>query len=224
MRSFWHIIRVNVKISGWMPAILAGISVTLLALTHGPLELARLWQHHFIENCEAFFPLTYAFITAPLMVIDHEFGMIELTSSLPRQHILLVRWIITWGMATLVNIVFVSIMISLWGPVRLGAGILAALGPLFLESGLALWASALTKRVAVGYLVAIALPVSDLIVRVLGGFQAFPLLQFVNLFAFRWPITSVNWQIVAVTQFVTGFLLMTMAIIFARWLYQRMLS
>lgn len=56
MRSFWHIIRVNVKISGWMPAILAGISVTLLALTHGPLELARLWQHHFIENCEAFFP------------------------------------------------------------------------------------------------------------------------------------------------------------------------
>lgn len=93
-----------------------------------------------------------------------------------------------------------------------------------LESGLALWASALTKRVAVGYLVAIALPVSDLIVRVLGGFQAFPLLQFVNLFAFRWPITSVNWQIVAVTQFVTGFLLMTMAIIFARWLYQRMLS
>ncbi|WP_053959125.1 hypothetical protein [Sulfobacillus thermosulfidooxidans] len=224
MRSLWHIIQVNVEIIGWMPVILAGISVTLLALTHGPLELARLWQHHFIENCEAFFPLTYAFITAPLMVIDHEFGMIELTSSLPRQQILLVRWAISWGMATVVNTVFVAVMIDLWGPVKLGAGILAALGPLFLESSLALWASALTKRVAVGYLVAIALPVSDLIVRILGGFQALPFLQLANLFAYRWPVTRLNWQIVSITQFVIGFLLMSMAIILARRLYQRMLS
>jgi len=190
------------------------LALLLLGLTHGVLELASRWDRHFIENMESFFPLAIALTTVPLGIIDREAGVLEHEMTLPMAAIAGWRLAILWTVLWAEILIGVGIFDKLWGPVPFWAGVGAALGPALWLSALGLWATLIVPRVAFGYLVILALPVTDLILRVLGAFSAIPALQLIDLFAYRWNIPSVPWEWVKTAMGVVGWVGLTMAV---RW-------
>lgn len=181
------------KIAGGLVTGLVVAALILIALTHGVLELAVNWRKHFIENSESFIPLALALASAPMLLVDSEHHMTELTSSLPQVAILHTRWLALWGPMWMVLLCGMEVMNLIWGPVHFWDGVLAALGPGLFLTGLAIWAGLLSARVAVAYLVAIGLPVADLILRILGAFTVIPPLQLLDVFAYRWTMASPAW-------------------------------
>lgn len=192
------------------------VALLLLGLTHGVIELAQNWQKHFIENMESFFPIALALITAPILIVDSEHGMLEINATLPHRLILVTRVYAVWGLCWLVILLGAAVMDLIWGPVPFWEGMLAALGPALFLSALAVWASLLTARLAVGYLVALGLPVADLILRVLGAFQAIPALQLLDTFSYRWAVPSVPWWMPKLFMLVVGAVLFERAVATSR--------
>jgi hypothetical protein len=209
---------------GLLPWGLLAIALILVGLTHGVLELAVRWQRHFVENMEAFFPLALAFSTAPLLTLDADQNMIELTAKIPVTRLLHLRLLAIWGPFLLLASGVLAIMTAFFGPVPWQVGLFAGMAPAALLSGLALATASLTGRVAVGYLVAIGLSVADLILRVLGAFQAVPLLQWIDCFAYRWPVVGPpTWQVVSLGQLLMGLVLIEGCLWSAPYLYRRLL-
>lgn len=223
VNALWAKLRTEWAVVGPLGIILVAIAVTLMGLTHGVVELASLWPRHFMENCEAFFPLAFALATAPLMTVDAEHGMIELSTKLPRARVLNLRLLALWAPGLALAALALGVMAALWGPVHLSRGILAGIGPALFLSGLAAWAATLSGRTAVGYLVAIGLPVADFILRVLGAFRAVPALQWIDCFAYRWKVPSPSWPDVKWAELAVGLLLLEALVAFAGPLYRRLL-
>lgn len=205
---------------GWL---LLGLALALMGLTHGVLELASRWQHHFVENCEAFFPLALALATAPLILLEAEQGMIELTFKLPTRRILNLRWFSIWGPFILLAGVVLTLMSLAFGPVDWVHGLWAGIGPAALLSAIAVAGASYSGRLAVGYVAAIALLVTDLILRVLGAFSALPILQWIDCFAYRWPTPDPTWQVVSSVQLIIGLFAIEAMILDARRCYRRLL-
>ncbi|MCY0877651.1 MAG: hypothetical protein OWU84_01720 [Firmicutes bacterium] len=195
-----------------MPYSLLAVALLLLGLTHGVIELAQNWPRHFIENMESFMPLTVALISAPLIQLDSDQGMVEMNATLPQRLILWIRLAVLWGTCWALLLAGAEIMNLLWGPVRFWAGVWAAVGPAALLTGLALWATLLTTRLAVGYLVVIGLPVADLILKILGAFNAVPWLQLIDTFAYRWNVPAMPWWVVKAVMLGAGGVLIALAI------------
>lgn len=192
--------------------LLVLLALLLLGLTHGVLELSQNWQMHFIENMESFFPLALALITTPILLTDSEQGMTELNATLPHRRILITRVWVVWGASWIVIVAGSETMNLFWGPVPFWSGMLAVLGPALFLSGLAVWATLLTARVAVGYVVALGLPVADLILRVLGAFRAVPALQLIDTFSYRWVTPSMAWWIPKLFMLIAGTVLLERAV------------
>ncbi|PSR22892.1 MAG: hypothetical protein C7B45_05175 [Sulfobacillus acidophilus] len=192
--------------------LLLAVALALLALTHGPLELARNWQRHFIENMEAFVPLSLALLSAPMLIADSEQGMVELNATLPHRAILTVRFLAVWAVSWAFLLAGAEFMNLLWGPVPFWSGVLAAFGPAVFLTGVAFWATLITARVSVGYLVVIGLCVTDLILKILGAFATVPALQLIDTFSYRWATPALSWWVPKVFMLAVGIVLIVQAI------------
>lgn len=212
MRNRLRVALLELKVVPQAPFLLLLLALLLLGLTHGVIELASRWPRHFIENMESFMPLTIALISTPLLITDSEQGMTELNATLPNRKILWTRWALVWASCWVVLLVGADIMNVLWGPVKFWTGVWAALGPALFLTGLALWGTLLTARLAVGYLIALGLPVTDLILKILGAFSAVPLLQLLDTFSYRWNVSSVPWWAAKLFMLVVGAALIVAAI------------
>jgi hypothetical protein len=203
--------------------LLLVLALVLLALTHGALELARNWQKHFVENMESFLPLALALLSTPMLITDSEQGMVELNATLPHRAILAVRFLAIWGVSWAFLLAGAECLNLLWGPVPFWSGVLAAFGPAVFLTGLAFWATLITVRVAVGYLVAIGLCVTDLILKILGAFAAVPALQLIDAFSYRWASPGLSWWIPKVFMLAVGIILIVQAIQLSKRYWSRAL-
>ncbi len=203
---------IELKIMPQASYLLLILALLLLGLTHGVIELSSNFAKHFIENLESFFPLALALISTPILLIDAEQGMAELNATLPRIPILITRVRAVWGVSWAAIFLGTEAMNLLWGPVPFWSGMLAILGPALFMTGLCVWATLLTGSVVVGYLVALGLPVADLILKVMGAFAAFPPLQLINTFSYRWMIPSIAWWVPKVVMLVAGTILFERAV------------
>lgn len=206
-RAFYEL-----KILPWGSYLLVLVAFLLLVLTHGVLEEAVKWRKHYIENMESFFPLAIALITAPLIVIDADQGMIEQIVDLPYIRMLHLRLTAVWTAYWSISLVGVEILNLIWGPVHLWEGLLAAVGPALFLTGLGLWGTLYSGRVAVGYLLALGLPTADLILRIIGVFTALPWFQLLDTFAYRWNIAAMPWWIVKIVMAVIGLMMIELSI------------
>ncbi len=223
MRRLLTLSRYEARIFWSFTLALIPVALALIALTHGVLEPASLWRRHFIENCESFIPIALALITAPLLLVDSEAGMVELSATLPLRAILQARLLGLWGMSWALLLLGLEAMNLLWGPVPFWSGILAAIGPSLFLTALAVWSATLSGRLAVGYLATIALPVADLILRILGAYAAVPPLQLLDTFAYRWSMASPSWYAVKLFMLVVGFVGLQGCILLANRIYRRTL-
>lgn len=208
MKTRARIALMELRVLPQVSYLLLLVALVLMGLTHGVMELAQNWPTHFIENMESFFPVALALISTPILIADSQQSMTELTATLPHKKILITRVYVVWALSWLVILIGTDIMNLLWGPVPFWEGMLAALGPALFLSGLAVWATLFTTRVAVGYLVVLGLPAADLILKVLGAFNAVPWLQLINTFSYRWMTPGVPWWIPKLMMLVVGTILM----------------
>ncbi|PSR33145.1 MAG: hypothetical protein C7B46_11285 [Sulfobacillus benefaciens] len=213
MKRIWWKFRLELQLLWNWNWLLLLVALALLGLTHGVLEFAYNWRKHYIENMESFFPIAMAIITTPVFLVDHEDNVLEHEATSPMRAIshwrLAVLWTTMWFVVMVVGLGFDAI----WGPVDFWAGAYATLGPAVFLSGLAIWTTLLTNRLAVGYLTVLSLAAADLILRILGAFQALWGLQLLDLFAFRWNITTLPWPWVKTFMLITGVLLIEGAIL-----------
>ncbi|MCL4521292.1 MAG: hypothetical protein M1415_06865 [Firmicutes bacterium] len=224
MMRFWQRLRAESVIAGPVPWILLLLALALMGLTHGVLEQASRWQPHFVENLEAFFPLALALSTAPLLTLDVDQNMVEVTARVPSRPVLHLRWLAIWGPFLIFAGLVLTVMTFFFGSVPWPQGVLAGLAPSAFLAGLATWGASLSGRTAAGYLLAIGILVADLILKVMGAFASFPSLQWIDCFAFRWPISGApSWQTVSLLQLVVGLGLIEAAILCAPRLYRRLL-
>jgi len=223
MQRLLTLARYEARITFSLTLVLVPVALLLVALTHGVLEPAALWRRHFIEDCESFIPIALALITTPLLLVDSEAGMVELSATLPRRTILQVRWLTLWAACWALLLAGLEAMNLIWGPVLFWRGILAALGPSLFLTALAVWSATLSGRLAVGYLATIAFPVADLILRILGAYTVVPPLQLLDTFAYRWTMASPPWYAVKLFMLVVGLAGLQGCILLANRLYRRTL-
>ncbi len=221
MRERWDQLIFEWRIVGRAPWVLATLALALVALSHGVLASTALWRRDFVENCEAIFPLAFALATGPLLQVDVRHRMVEFTSMLPGRLVLHLRWLAIWGPFVGAATIII-IMVGFWGPVRSGPAALAAMGPAALLSGLTVWSTSYSGRVTVGYLVAVGLLATDLVLRHLGAFAFIPLLQWIDCFAYRWPLASPGWVSVCWSQLGFGLFLIEYAIFHRDAFYRRL--
>ncbi len=129
MQRFLTLARYEARITFSLTLVLVPVALLLVALTHGVLESAALWRRHFIEDCESFILIAIALITTPLLLVDSEAGMVELSATLPRRTILQVRCLTLWTACWAILLAGLEAMNLVWGPALFWRGILAALGP-----------------------------------------------------------------------------------------------
>ncbi len=223
MIRFRTLLRAEWAIVGPLPWIFLSISLLAVGLTHGVLEQAARWPDPLVENAEAFLPLALALSAAPLLTIEYDQGMIELSPRLPLRRSLHLRWLAVWGPFFLISAVGLRVMTHFFGTVNGWSLALAVLGPGAFLGGLSLLAASLSGKAAVGYVSAIALVVADLVLRELGLFASAPRLQWINAFAYRWQLPAPAWQGVSLAQLAAGFVLMEATILLAPRLYRRLL-
>ena len=222
MREHWDKFILEWRIVGRAPWVLLALALTLVGLTHGVLASAGLWRRNFVDHCDAVFPMALALATGPLLQLDAEHHLVEFTSALPRRLVLHLRWLAIWGPFIGVAAIILIIMAGLWGPVRSGPVALATMGPAALLSGLSVWSTGYSGRLTVGYLVTVGLPGTDLVLRHLGAFALIPALQWIDCFAFRWPLTSPGWISVCWGQLGFGLFLIEYAILRSDAFYRRL--
>ncbi len=223
MKTWLYMAGLELRILPPASYLLLLLALVLLALTHGTLELASRWPSHFIENMESFFPLALALISTPILLADSEQGMTELNATLPHRRFLVTRVYAVWGSAWLVIIAGAQLMNIFWGPVPFWSGMLAALGPALFLASLSVWATLWTARVSVGYLVALSLPVADLILKVLGAFSAIPALQLLDTFSYRWATPAMPWWLPKIVMLAVGTILFERAVAKSRHYWSRAL-
>lgn len=197
---------------GWgAPWILVPLGLVVLTLMHTGLGGgSSQWARHWGENCEAFVPLGFGIGSASLLLVEHDEGMLEMAAPLPMPRVARARMLVLVGGAWLLVLLWLAVLRVAFGPVPFATGLAAALGPgLLLGGGAALVASA-SGRVALGYLVAIGLPVMDLVLQLLGVFYRLPPLEMLNVFAYRWPTPLPGWVAVKAVMGLAGL-----------WLYAR---
>lgn len=201
----------ELKLAGGAPWILVPLGLLVLTLMHTGLGGgAAQWAPHWAENCEAFLPLGFGIGSASLLLVEHDEGMLEMASALPLPRLARTRTLALVGGAWLLVLVWLLLLRVAFGPVPFWTGVWAALGPgLFLGGGSALVAS-WSGRVALGYLVAIGVPVMDLVLQLLGVFYRLWPLQLVNVFAYRWATPEPGWVMVKIVMGLLGL-----------WLYRR---
>jgi hypothetical protein len=208
-RRLWLELRV-----GWGPtAWLVPLGLVVLTLMHtgfggGP----PLWRVNFIENCEAFVPVAMGLASAPILLVEAEEHTWELTGMLPVSAVAGLRLVAVVGGQWLLVLAWLAGLRLVWGPVPYWQGFLAAWGPGLFLGGLATLTASAAGRVSLGYLMALGLPVADLVLKLLGALAAAPLLQFVNVFAYRWPAAVPPWWAVKTAMAAAGLLLYALAI------------
>lgn len=197
---------------GWgAPWLLVPLGLVVLTLMHTGLGGGpSVWARHWAENCEAFIPIGFGIGSASILLVEHEEGMLEMAAPLPLPRMARARMAGLVGGAWLLVLVWLAILRVLFGPVPFATGLVAAFGPGLLLGGGAALVASVSGRVALGYLVAIGLPVMDLVLQLLGVFHHLWPLQVVNVFAYRWATPLPGWLAVKVIMGLAGL-----------WLYAR---
>jgi hypothetical protein len=162
------------------------------------------WARHWIENSESFVPVAMGLMSAPLLLVEEEDGTWEQTGMLPVPRVAGVRLLAAVGGALGLSLVWMGVLWLWFGPTPFWAGVLAMLGPSLFLGGLATWLATRTTRVAVGYLVAVGVPVVDLVLKLLGAYQAVWPLQFLDLFVYRWATPIPAWWAVKLVMLLVG--------------------
>ena len=206
-RRFWIEARLALSPPVWLiPLALVVMAAMHTGLGGGP----AVWARHWAENCEAFFPIAFGLASAPLLLVEQEEGQLEVTGAYPMARVARTRLLAVVGSGWGVVLAGLVLLRLVFGPVPFWTGVLAALGPGLFLGGLACWTAVASGRVTLGYLLAVGVPVMDLMLRLLGGFTLVWPLQFVNVFAWRWPLATPPWWVVKVVMAVVGL-----------WLYGR---
>ena len=190
------------------PAVwLIPIAVVVVALMHtGIGGGAALWAVHFPENTEAMLPIAFGLASAHLLLVEQDDGQLEMTGAYPMAAVARARLLAVVGGGWAFVFVAFLVLRILFGPVPFWTGVLTALGPGLFLGGIACWVAAYTGRVTMGYLMAVGIPVMDLVLRLLGGFQILEPLQFLNVFAWRWAVSAPPWWAVKVVMAAAGLL------------------
>jgi hypothetical protein len=190
------------------PAVwLIPVALLVIAFMHGGLGGgAALWAVHFPENTEAMLPIAFGLASAHLLLVEHDDGQIEMAGAYPMGAVARTRLLALVGGGWVLVFLGFLVLRILFGPVPFWTGLLTALGPGLFLGGISCWLAAYTGRVTMGYLMAIGIPVMDLVLRLLGGFQVLAPLQFVNVFAWRWALATPPWWTVKVVMAAAGLL------------------
>ena len=202
--------------------LLALVAITLLHRLL-PASGPESWRSLFVETCQSYVPIAVALAVVPALLRDQEHGRLEAAIALPARGVASARLVLLLGGSALLTVLWLALLAAFWGPVPFGAGLFAALGPTLLLSGLGLGAAASAGRSTVGYLVVIAWPLGDLILQLLGAFRATHPLQWLDVFAYRWPVAAPAWQAVAAAQALAGALLLAIAVTSTRTRLRRLL-
>lgn len=204
-----------------LPALALLVVTALHSLS--PATGAESWRSLFIENCQSLLPIAFGLAAVPLLLRDAEHGTLEQALTLPVPAVAALRLLLVLGGNALLAASWLALLAAAWGPVALGAGLWAALGPTLLLSGLGVLAATAAGRVTVGQLVVIGWVLGDLVLRLLGWGAAFPALQWLDAFAYRWPVTGVAWPAVAGAQAAVGVILLIAVVRRSRALLLRLL-
>jgi hypothetical protein len=202
--------------------VIALVLVTLLHAT-APALGPESWRALFVENCASFLPVGLALAVVPALLRDAEHGTLDAAIGLPARRIAAARLTVLLGGGAALAALWLGVLAAFWGPVPYGAGLYAAMGPTLFLSGLGLLSATLAGRATVGYLTVIGWPLGDLVLRLLGAFQAAPPLQWLDVFAYRWPLPHPEWSAVDAVQAVVGALLLLQGGLRARQLLRRLL-
>jgi hypothetical protein len=222
----------SLRLLGAEWAVLAGpeaalpvVALIVFTALHafGPPGGTESWRALFVENCQSLLPVGIALAAVPALLRDAEHGTVEGALVLPARAVAAARLLLVLGGGALLSILWLGLLAALWGPVAFGAGMWAALGPTLWLSGLGALGGAAAGRATVGYLLVLGWPTGDLVLRLLGAFQAFPALQWLNVFAYRWPLATPSWPAVAGGQAVAGAALLLWALLAARRLLERLI-
>jgi hypothetical protein len=212
LRRLWWEVRLAMSPGFW----LLPLAWLVLAAMRSPLGGgAAVWARHFPENCEAFLPVAVGIASTPALLAEEEQGLWELNGALPVGRVAAVRMGAFVGGMWLATIAWLVVLRFTFGPVPFGSGLLAASGPGLLLGGLGTWAATATGRVTMGYLMVVGLPVADLILKILGAFSAVPVLNWLNVFAYRWAVPAPPWPVVKAVMAVLGILLYAVTVV--RW-------
>jgi hypothetical protein len=185
--------------------LLVAVGLACVAAERLPaLGGAALWRVNLPENMEAFLPLAVALGMAPLARLEADSQTVEMAFALPIGQLTALRFVLYQVSAWVCVAVCCGVLCLAFGPAPFAAGLAAALGPGLFLSGLAALTASASGRTAVGLLVPIALGVADLVLRVLGAFDAFWPLQLVDLFAWRWNVAALPWPWVKLEMAVVG--------------------
>ncbi len=204
-----------------LPAVALAVFTALHAF--GPATGPESWRALFVENCQSLLPVGVALAAVPALLRDAEHGTVEGALVLPARTVGFSRLFLVLAGSAILALLWLGLLAAAWGPVAFAAGLWAALGPTLFLSGLGVLAGAATGRSSVGYLLVLGWPTADLVLRLLGAFQAIPALQWLNVFAYRWPLALPAWPAVAGLQALLGAALLLAALLSGRRLLQRLL-
>ncbi len=202
--------------------VVALIVVTGLHLT-GPAAGPESWRALFVENCASLLPVGVALALVPALLRDAEHGTLEAAVSLPARGVAAARLAVLLGGGAVLATVWLAALAAFWGPVAYFAGLYAAMGPALFLGGLGVVAATLAGRATVGYLTVIGWALGDLVLRLLGAFHAVGGLQWLDVFAYRWPAPGPGWRAVTAVQGGVGAVLLAQAALRARALLRRLL-
>jgi hypothetical protein len=204
-----------------LPAVALIVFTALHAF--GPAAGPESWRALFVENCQSLLPVGIALAAVPALLRDAEHGTVEGALVLPARAVGAARLVLVLGGGAALAVAWLALLAAAWGPVAFAAGLWAALGPTLFLAGLGVLAGAATGRASVGYLLVLGWPTADLVLRLLGTFPTIPLLQWLNVFAYRWPLPAPAWPAVAGLQALLGAALLLAALLSGRRLLQRLL-
>lgn len=201
------------------------VALLLVTLLHavGPAVGPESWRSLFVENCASFVPIGLALAAVPSLLRDAEHGTLEEVLTLPSVGVTARRLILLLGGGGLLTVLWLAVLAAVWGPVAYAEGLAAALGPTLFLTGLGTLLATAAGRATVGYLGVIGWPLGDLVLRLLGAFAAWPSLQALDVFAYRWPAPGVPWAAVDAGQAAAGALLLAVTVAGSRRLWRRLL-
>jgi hypothetical protein len=198
----------ELKLALGAPWALVPVGLVVLLLMHTGLGGgSAAWAAHWAENCEAFIPIGFGIGSSSLLLVEHDEGTVEMVSPLPMPRLARARVLSVVGGMWILVVVWLLILRVLFGPVPFFTGMVAALGSGLLLGGASVLAATVSGRVALGYLVAIGVPVLDLVLQLLGVFRLLWPLQFINVFAYRWATPEPGWMPVKLVMVVVGIIL-----------------
>lgn len=176
-----------------------------------------------METCQSFLPIGFALAVVAAVLRDAEHGTLEGAVTLPTAAVTATRLTVLLGGNALLAVLWLALLVAIWGPAAYGAGLFAALGPALLLCAFGVAAATVVGRATLGYLLVIGWPLGNLVLHLLGWFGTFPVLQRLNVFADRWPVPGVGWPAVAGTQGLAGAVVLALVLAWSRPLLRRLL-